>query len=49
MGYTTVARGVHGHRRVLFMNAEDMVERGWKTRQNVSITSPLNGEKATIR
>ena len=38
-------RGVHGHRRVLFMNAEDMVERGWKTRQNVSITSHFDGEK----
>ena len=37
-------RGVHGHRRVLFMNADDMVERGWKTRQSVSITSHFNGE-----
>lgn len=37
-------RGVHGHRRVLFMNADDMVERGWKTRQNVSIVSHFNGE-----
>jgi molybdopterin-dependent oxidoreductase alpha subunit len=38
-------RGVHGHRRVLFMNAEDMVERGWKARHNVSITSHFKGEK----
>ena len=38
-------RGVHGHRRVLFMNADDMVKRGWKSRQSVSITSHFNGEK----
>ena len=37
-------RGVHGHRRVLFMNATDMVNRGWKTRQSVDITSHFNGE-----
>ena len=38
-------RGVHGHRRVLFMNADDMVKRGWKSRQSVTITSHFNGEK----
>ena len=38
-------RGVRGHRRVLFMNADDMVERGWKSRQSVSITSHFNGEQ----
>lgn len=37
-------RGVHGRRRVLFMNADDMVKRGWKSRQIVSITSHFNGE-----
>ena len=37
-------RGVHGHRRVLFMNAEDMVSRGWKARQEVDIRSHFNGE-----
>ena len=37
-------RGVHGRRRVLFMNANDMTERGWKSRQRVSITSHFNGE-----
>ena len=26
------------------MNADDMVERGWKTRQSVSITSHFNDE-----
>ncbi len=38
-------RGVHGRRRVLFMNADDMVERGWKSRHVVHITSHFNGEK----
>jgi molybdopterin-dependent oxidoreductase alpha subunit len=37
-------RGIHGNRRVLLMNAEDMVERGWKARQSVDITSHFNGE-----
>ena len=37
-------RGVSGHRRVLFMNAKDMVERGWKSRQRVNITSHFNDE-----
>ena len=38
-------RGVKGNRRVLFMNADDMVERGWKSRQNVSITSHFGDEQ----
>ena len=38
-------RGVKGNRRVLFMNADDMVERGWKSRQKVSITSHFKGEQ----
>ena len=38
-------RGVHGRRRVLFMNANDMVKRGWKSRQIVSITSHFNAER----
>jgi len=42
-------RGVHGHRRVLFMNAQDMVERGWKTRQQVNITSHFQGEERYAR
>lgn len=37
-------RGVHGHRRVIFMNADDMVARGWKSRTKVDITSHFNGE-----
>ena len=42
-------RGIHGHRRVVMMNAEDMVERGWKTRQLVDITSHFNGEQRTAQ
>ena len=38
-------RGVKGNRRVLFMNADDMVERGWKSRQKVSITSHFEDEQ----
>ena len=38
-------RGVKGNRRVLFMNADDMVERGWKSRQIVSITSHFGNEQ----
>ena len=38
-------RGIHGHRRVVLMNAEDMVDRGWKARQLVDITSHFNGEQ----
>ena len=38
-------RGIHGHRRVVLMNAEDMVQRGWKTRQIVNITSHFNDEE----
>ena len=38
-------RGIHGHRRVLMMNAEDMVERGWKARTTVNITSHFEGEE----
>lgn len=37
-------RGVKGNRRVVFMNAYDMVKRGWKARTKVSITSHFEGE-----
>lgn len=40
-------RGIQGNRRVLLMNANDMVARGWKTRQLVNITSHFKGEKRT--
>jgi molybdopterin-dependent oxidoreductase alpha subunit len=32
-------RGIGGNRRVILMNAEDMAQRGWKSRQLVDITS----------
>ena len=37
-------RGVHGNRRVVLMNATDMIERGWKSRHIVDIVSHHNGE-----
>ena len=38
-------RGVHGNRRVLFMNALDMSEHGLKTRDVVNITSHYEEQK----
>ena len=38
-------RGVHGNRRVLFMNALDMSEHGLKTRDIVNITSHYGEQK----
>jgi molybdopterin-dependent oxidoreductase alpha subunit len=37
-------RGVFGHRRVLFMNQEDLTERGLRTGDRVLITSHFRGE-----
>ena len=37
-------RGIHGNRRVVMMNAQDMAERGWKTRQMVDLTSHFKDE-----
>ena len=38
-------RGVHGNRRILFMNALDMSEFGLKTRDVVDVTSHFQGTK----
>ena len=38
-------RGIHGNRRVILMNANDMVKRGWKTRHFVDIVSHFNDEE----
>ena len=38
-------RGIHGNRRVILMNANDMIKRGWKTRRIVDIVSHFNGEE----
>ena len=37
-------RGIHGNRRIILMNANDMIERGWKTRHIVDIVSHFEGE-----
>lgn len=42
-------RGVHGGRRVLFMNPEDMAARGWEADQRVDITSHFRGEERMAR
>ena len=42
-------RGIHGNRRVLFMNALDMSEYGVKTRDVVDITSHFQGRKRHSR
>jgi len=42
-------RGVHGGRRVIFMNREDIAEAGLSDRQLVNLTSHFEGERRTIR
>ena len=37
-------RGIKGNRRVIMMNSHDMLDRGWKTRQIVNITSHFKGQ-----
>ena len=37
-------RGIHGNRRIILMNANDMIDRGWKTRHIVDIVSHFEGE-----
>ncbi len=39
-------RGVHGNRRIVLMNANDMIDRGWKSRHIVDIVSHFeDGER----
>ncbi len=38
-------RGVKGNRRVVFMNAEEMAERGWKTGHPVDLIGHWNGQE----
>ena len=40
-------RGISGNRRIVLMNALDMAERGWKNREQVSISSHFDGEVRT--
>ena len=42
-------RGIHGGRRVIFMNRDDIAEAGLKDRQLVDLTSHFQGERRTIR
>ena len=42
-------RGIHGGRRVIFMNRDDVAEAGLKERQLVNLTSHFQGQRRTIR
>ena len=42
-------RGVHGGRRVLFINRDDAAERGWKAGMRVDITSHFGDERRVAR
>jgi anaerobic selenocysteine-containing dehydrogenase len=42
-------RGVHGSRRVIFMNRDDIAEAGLEDRQLVNLTSHFEGERRTVR
>ncbi len=42
-------RGIRNGRRVIFLNREDMRERGLAAQQKVDITSHYRGEKRTVR
>jgi molybdopterin-dependent oxidoreductase alpha subunit len=46
--YNDRYRGIHGERRVIFMNKEDIAERGLKAKQPVDITSHYEGQERTI-
>ncbi len=41
-------RGVHGDRRVVFLNRDDMAARGLETGQRVALTSHFRGETRTL-
>jgi len=46
--YNDRYRGIHNERRVLFMNAADIAERGLKARDLVDITSHFGGETRRV-
>lgn len=48
-GLTDRYRGVHGGRRVLFMNPDDMAARGWEAGMRVDITSHFRGQRRVAR
>ncbi|MBC6699854.1 FdhF/YdeP family oxidoreductase [Hymenobacter puniceus] len=41
-------RGIHNERRVLFMNQQDMTDRGLKAQDLIDITSHFEGEQRTV-
>ncbi|WP_151089254.1 FdhF/YdeP family oxidoreductase [Hymenobacter baengnokdamensis] len=46
--YNDRYRGIHGERRVLFMNESDMAARGIKAKDLLDITSHFEGEQRTV-
>ncbi|MBC6991297.1 FdhF/YdeP family oxidoreductase [Hymenobacter sp. BT491] len=46
--YNDRYRGIHGERRVLFMNEQDMAARGIKSRDLIDITSHFEGDQRTV-
>ncbi len=46
--YNDRYRGVYGERRVIFMNAQDMKDRGIRERQLVTITSHFEGQQRKL-
>ncbi|WP_052430503.1 FdhF/YdeP family oxidoreductase [Hymenobacter sp. DG25B] len=46
--YNDRYRGIHGERRVLFMNEQDMADRSIKAKDLIDITSHFEGEKRTV-
>lgn len=46
--YNDRYRGIHGERRVVFMNPQDMAERNIQERQLVTITSYFEGQTRTV-
>jgi len=46
--YNDRYRGIHNERRVLFMNAKDMADRGLKAKDLIDITSHYEGEQRKV-
>jgi molybdopterin-dependent oxidoreductase alpha subunit len=46
--YNDRYRGIHNERRVLFMNKQDIAERGLKAKDLIDITSHFEGQQRTI-
>jgi len=46
--YNDRYRGIHGERRVLFMNKQDMADRGLESKDLIDITSHYKGDTRTV-